>query len=221
MSQRLRCLHSEDCPWDNSLRYSRKYSHVMNLAHRIFNCSDIKVQNFVRTKERGASKAFKHASISLRSQSCRRKIKYCKVPEWKPDPLWLRCNGKETVDWAQVEDQMVRLRRDSEWKTERSIRYSLSSSFFFFHSLPLRAEYKDETDASASAENQLRLPIASVHNVGQLSPRDVTLDNNDRLIVKRVTYGGRWTRGLSFRHRSNLIRGYFRNIETLFPFGIS
>lgn len=78
--------------------------------------------------EKDNSRDFKHASILSRSlylvvekQDTERR------PEWK-NRTCSGCNGKETVGWAQVEDQMVRVQGDSEWKTRMFFLLSLSPS---------------------------------------------------------------------------------------------
>lgn len=162
------------------VKISMRKSLLTHLGLRLF-----EMRNFgpYARNEKDNSRDFKHASISSRSlylvvekQDTERR------PEWK-NRTCSGCNGKETVGWAQVEDQMVRVQGDSEWKTRM---------FFFLSLSPSLSELniKNVTRWMQVHERNinLRFPVAVCNATDWPFSRDIKLYKYDWSISKYISW---------------------------------
>lgn len=100
----LRILHLKPQRWKSELARS------LHSGSRLFRHRSARFRpcGEKRKKNSGGEGLLNTHRILHRSLSCRREVKYWKRCGWKPALLCLQRNGKETVGWTQVEDQMAR-----------------------------------------------------------------------------------------------------------------
>lgn len=128
------------------------------------------------------------------------------IEAWDWNRTCSGCTGKETVGWSQVEDQMVRVQRDSEWRTRKEPCSMLSPSFFSWDP----NAYKEERDkTNERTEYQFRFPVAPYNTTVWPFSYSVILCNHDRSISRWVTSESRSFNVIQIEIRFVILKRHF------------